>query len=73
MISKQMDRSEVAVAVGVEKKNVGPVIKEMKAAGRLVEVRPTSRRILIRSAQSGLCLSQPRTICLLPALKRWAE
>ena len=34
MISKQMDRPEVAVAVGVEKKNVGPVIKEMKAAGR---------------------------------------
>lgn len=43
MISKQMDRSEVAVAVGVEKKNVGPVIKEMKAAGRLVEVRPLLR------------------------------
>lgn len=72
MISKQMDRSEVAVAVGVEKKNVGPVIKEMKAAGWL-RFAPTSGRTLIRSARSGLCLSRPRTICLLPALKRWAE
>lgn len=43
MISKQMDRSEVAEAVGVEKKNIGPVIKEMKAAGRLIEVRPYIR------------------------------